>query len=301
MLPFIEQVSDELKEFLFIRGKEESAYYTCNALLINDILIDTGVSTTYLNKLLENYQIKRVILTHWHEDHISGSNLLQNCSFMCHSNDKSPIEDNKVMYKLYGYSHQNPPNELIRYLEKYNLKNIVISQTITDGDIITVNDNYNLRVIHTPGHTSGHCCFYEKDSKFAFLSDINMPGVGPWYGGIDSSLLDYEESLKKIKNLDIRIAVFSHYGLITDANEISDILIDALTIIQGRDEVLLSLLSEKKAFTAKELSNKQLMVKNIEVYEEALPLSEEIMIEKHFEKFLKQQLIERKDDGYILS
>jgi len=300
MLPFIEQVSEELKDFLFIRGKEESAYYTCNALLINDILIDTGVSSIYLNKLLENYQIKRVILTHWHEDHISGSHLLQNCSFMCHSNDKSPIEDINVMYKLYGYN-QNPPNEMISYLEKYNLKNIIISQTISDGEIITVDDKYNLRVIHTPGHTSGHCCFYEKNSKFAFLSDINMPGAGPWYGGIDCNLLEYEESLKKLRKLDIRIAVFGHYGLITDANEIIDILIDALTIIQGRDEVLLNHLSEKKAFTAKELSNKQFIIKNIEVYEEALPLSEEIMIEKHFEKFLKQELIERKDDGYILS
>ena len=128
-----------------------------------------------------------------------------------------------------------------------------------------------------------------------------MQGAGPWYGGLDCSLLDYEESLKKLRKLDIRFAVFSHYGLITDANEIIDILIDALTIIQGRDEVLLSHLSEKKAFTAKELSNKQLIIKNIEVYEEALPLSEEIMIEKHFEKFLKQKLIERKDNGYILS
>ncbi len=300
MLPFIEKVSEELKEVLFIRGKEESSYYTCNALLINDLLIDTGISTSYLNKILENYQIKRVILTHWHEDHISGSNLLHGCRFLCHLNDKPPIEDINLMYKLYGFE-QNPPKKMVSYLKEYNLEDTIISHTLKHADSINVSDEINLRVIHTPGHTSGHCCFYEKDSKFAFLSDINMPGAGPWYGGIDCNLLDYEESLKKLRKLDIRIAVFSHYGLITDANEINDILIDALTIIQGRDEVLLSHLSEKKAFTAKELSNKQFMVKNIEVYEEALPLSEEIMIEKHFEKFLKQELIERKDDGYILS
>ncbi|TFF87858.1 MAG: MBL fold metallo-hydrolase, partial [Promethearchaeota archaeon] len=212
MLPYLEQIYDESPDFLFIRGKEESDYYTCNALLINDILIDTGISNKYLEQIIKNYEINKVIFSHWHEDHISGSNLLPKCSFLCHSNDKFVIENIKKMYLFYGFN-VNPPDEMVSYLNKYDLHDTKISQTLKDGQKIVIDDKYNLMIIHTPGHTSGHCCFYEEDLKFAFLADINMPESGPWYGGIDSNLIEYEESLHKLLNLEIETAIFSHYGL----------------------------------------------------------------------------------------
>jgi len=300
MLSFIEYLPNELSEICFIKGNEKIDHYTCNSLLIKDVLIDTGISSKYLNTIVDKFQIKKVIFTHWHEDHIAGSDLLDNCIFMCHPNDKSVIEDIYKIYHLYGYN-ESPPDDLINYLNKYDLKNTNITETIENNDVIKIGEKIVLKVIHTPGHSSGHCCFYEETLKFAFLSDMAMPGSGPWYGGMDSSLIEYENSIKKIMNLDINIAAFSHYGIIKETKIINDIINEQKSIIQERDEQILSNISEKSPITSNDLWKKNLIYEGTADYEQPLILSEKIMIEKHFEKFLKNGLIEPKRNGFILA
>ncbi len=160
--------------------------------MIEDVLIDTGFSNTNLEQLKKEFQINKVLFTHWHEDHIAGSSLLKNCEFMCHSNDKVIITETSSIRNYYGYK-EHPSDKLIEYLNKYNLTDTEITGVFNDNDTIRIGENITLRVIHTPGHASGHCCFYEENLKFACLSDIAMPESGPWYGGMDSSLLNYEE------------------------------------------------------------------------------------------------------------
>ena len=72
------------------------------------------------------------------------------------------------------------------------IQNTIVNQLIEDKDLIKIGDQYSLKVIHTPGHTKGHCCFYEQNSKIAFLADIDLSSLGPWYGGLDSNVMDLE-------------------------------------------------------------------------------------------------------------
>ncbi len=46
----------------------------------------------------------------------------------------------------------------------------------------------------------------------------------PWYGGIDSDLLEFENSIKKIKNLKFNIAISSHRGRIRNKKKTLQIL-----------------------------------------------------------------------------
>jgi len=204
MLPFTQLLPIGSDEILLVKGKEGLDYYCSNSLLISDVLIDTGISNEYLKKLVKEFQVNKVIFTHWHEDHTAGSSLLKNSSFLCHSNDKTIIENKASMKSLYGYE-EYPSSKLIEYLNMYDLTDTEITSTINDNDEIRISENISLNVIHTPGHASGHCCFYEESLKFAYLSDIAMPESGPWYGGMDSSLLDYEISLEIILKLDIEV------------------------------------------------------------------------------------------------
>ena len=41
---------------------------------------------------------------------------------------------------------------------------------LKDGEILTV-AGFKLRVIHTPGHTSGGCCYYEADEAILLSGD----------------------------------------------------------------------------------------------------------------------------------
>lgn len=287
-------------EIFLIRGEEGLDYYCCNSLLIGDVLIDTGISNNYLTQIINEVQINKVIFTHWHEDHTAGSSLMKNCDFLCHLNGKQIIENKSSMKTYYGYE-EYPSEKVIQYLSMYDLTDIQITRTIKDNDVITMIENIPLKVIHTPGHASDLCCFYEENLKFAYLSDIAMPESGPWYGGMDSSLLDYEKSLERILKLDIHSAALSHIGFLEEKSEIKDIIHVQQNYIQKRDEQILSYLSEKAPKSSKDLWKEKIIFTSNENYEQYLEYTEKIMIDKHFEKFLKKRIIEPMKDGFILS
>jgi glyoxylase-like metal-dependent hydrolase (beta-lactamase superfamily II) len=61
------------------------------------------------------------------------------------------------------------------------VENAKVNSTFEDNEIIDIGEDYKMKVIHTPGHSAGHCCFYELNSKIAFLADIDFSSFGPWY------------------------------------------------------------------------------------------------------------------------
>ncbi|MHA1432095.1 MAG: MBL fold metallo-hydrolase [Candidatus Freyarchaeota archaeon] len=69
-----------------------------------------------------------------------------------------------------------------------------------------------LQVLHTPGHSRGHCCFLLPEEKIVFLSDIDLTSFGPWYGALDSNVDDFIDSIEKLKRMSFEIAVTSHKG-----------------------------------------------------------------------------------------
>jgi glyoxylase-like metal-dependent hydrolase (beta-lactamase superfamily II) len=74
---------------------------------------------------------------------------------------------------------------------------------IEDGETIET-ENFRLRAIHTPGHSSDHFCFYEEQHGWMFTGDL-------FVGGKERALrADYDiwgiiESLKQIADLPIEI------------------------------------------------------------------------------------------------
>ena len=49
---------------------------------------------------------------------------------------------------------------------------------LRDGEVLHVAD-MDFKVIHTPGHTKGSCCFYQEEEKILFSGDtIFMESVG---------------------------------------------------------------------------------------------------------------------------
>ena len=301
MSSFIQPLSEEFKDIYYIEGQRGGRYPYSHSLLIGDYIIDTGVSSGHLRKLKRHHPITHVILSHWHEDHIAGNRLLPNAKFFAHPKDIPVIEDVEKMFEYYFTTEPEQKELFDMILETLRLRSIKVDYRLNDNDIIEIGEQYKLQVILTPGHTGGHCCFLETNSKIAFLADIDLSSFGPWYGGIDSSLIELEASIKRIKEFDIDIAVTSHKGVVEGKSSIAEALKSYENIIYKRDENILSNLSESKPTEAKELEKKNIIYKYYTQYEIYEHMVEVVMIQYHFDKLEKNGTIIKKDNGYILS
>ncbi|MFX1322471.1 MAG: MBL fold metallo-hydrolase [Promethearchaeota archaeon] len=296
---FVERLSDEFKNFYFVKGARDGKYPYSHSLLINDYLIDTGISSRLLRKLKRQFPINNVLLSHWHEDHTSGNRLLPNANFFIHSKDKFLIENVDKFYEYYGISNSPAEEEFEWLWESFKLDNTKIKKSLTDNEIIKVGNDYELKVIHTPGHTAGHCSFLELNSKIAFLADIDLTNF-VFYAGIDSNLIDFEESIDKLIDLNIRMVATGHRGLIEGEKEIKEELFKYKSIIYKRDERILSKLPEIKPISVIDFKGKNFIYKYYSEFKEYEIIAEMIMIKKHFDKFVKNKLVIQEGKGYIL-
>jgi len=58
----------------------------------------------------------------------------------------------------------------------FNIDDYVVFQgtptsLLTDHDIIGIGDR-KIEVLHTPGHSPGHICFWEKEREYLFTGDL---------------------------------------------------------------------------------------------------------------------------------
>ncbi len=297
---FIHLISDEFPEIYFIEGARNGKYPYSHSLLIEDYIIDTGISTRLLRKLKRKFPINNVLLSHWHEDHTSGNRIFPNANFLIHFNDKYLIENVDKFNDYYGISNTPAAEEFTGLEEGLRLKNTKIEKTFENNDIIKIGDHLNLKVVHTPGHTAGHCSFYELNSKLAFLADIDLTNF-VFYAGIDSDLLDFEKSIEKLEQLNIDIVATGHRGIIEGKKTIKEELEKYKLIIYKRDERILTQFSEIKPIMVNDFKGKNFIYKYYTMFKEYEIIAELIMIQKHFDKFLVQKLISPKDNGFILS
>ena len=167
-------------------------YIETNMYLIyenkNGIIIDPGFieseAESIIKKLKEEVSdIPMVILTHCHFDHISGCSILKEefkSKIYCHKFDEEKLLDAPKNGALFFGLSWNPlrPDG---YLE--------------DGEIISFG-GHKLKILHTPGHTSGGISIL-LDNKHLFSGDtIFKDGIGrtDLYDG------DYDTEIDSIKN-----------------------------------------------------------------------------------------------------
>ncbi|MFX0000577.1 MAG: MBL fold metallo-hydrolase [Candidatus Hodarchaeota archaeon] len=300
MEDFVKPLSEEFKDIFFIEGKNNAKYPYSHSILLGDYLIDTGISHDRLSKLKKLFPIKNIILSHWHEDHISGNSLFKDVKFHCHLQDKHIIEDIEKMVPYYNVENTIVGDDLRKLIKAYRLKNIKIDYIIEDNQIIDIGNHLKLKILHTPGHTAGHCAFYEQNSKIAFFGDIDLTKY-PYYGNIDANLLEFENSIERLKNLDIEIVITGHREVINGKNRIKEELEKFKSILRARDERILTHFSETKSpIRSTDLKNKNIIYRKYTIFKDFELIAEVLMIQKHFDKFLENGLIISKNDGYIL-
>lgn len=159
-----------------------------NSYLIIDerpFLVDTGDGSNkqeilaFIKKYLPASDLDLIINTHCHFDHIGGNEFLSKetgAKIAVHKLDASSMES-KV-------------------------------------DILLENSDFvnSFKVIHTPGHSPGSICLYNKNSKVLLTGDTvfsnGYPGRTDLPGGSLDQMVD---SLKKLSRLSVNILLPGHY------------------------------------------------------------------------------------------
>lgn len=123
-------------------------------------IVDPGGYNKVLTKEVRDndVNIKYIILTHGHSDHICGVN-----------EHKAEFPDAKIVaYKDEEAMLENPNlNQSPGFGVPYSTKADIL---VSDGDELKVGD-VTLKFIHTPGHTEGGMCIYVKETKALFSGD----------------------------------------------------------------------------------------------------------------------------------
>ena len=163
-----------------------------------NVLIDTGVAGkfpvlkhrfTELDMRVKDVNL--IILTHEHYDHIGATAFFHRTAVVaahCLAANKLELQDEFVTFRKY----KDQPSKPFR-----------VDIWLEDGSIIDLG-NYELQVIHTPGHTSGCICLYEPRAGLLFTGDTVFAGGTLSEIAVGGNVSDYVNSVRRLSNLKIK-------------------------------------------------------------------------------------------------
>lgn len=232
------------------------------------VVIDVALSAdSNLDGIIEQVEamgakmIEKILITHIHSDHCAGALALKK---RCGA--KLGIHRSRKGY-LGGEDFQYDDNDRIAF------------------------GGGELHVLHTPGHESGHCCFYEGGDKVLFSGD-NILGYGTAViHPPDGNMTDYLKSLERLLGFDISLILPGHGPLVGKPEaKIREYIKHRM---EREQQVLAALRSGRQ--TIGDIT--QLIYKDMSA---ALQRVAEFSVQAHLEKLMRDGRVKREGGRYLL-
>jgi len=206
-----------------------------------NLLIDTGISSNFrylvdgLKQLgLKVKDIDLVVLTHEHFDHIGAAAFFFKTAMIAAHRlaaNKIELQDEFVTLTRYHDAASKP----------------FYAHVWLEDDALIALGNYELRVIHTPGHTSGCMCVYELNERLLFSGDTVFANGTLSEIATSGNISDYVNSLKRLSTLRI-VEMCPGHGRIssTPEQDIKQAVVYARTLMED-SKVLFEAIAIKKS------------------------------------------------------
>lgn len=171
---------------IFVKGPIGANNYLLIDENSNDaVLIDCSTSDEEFVKEIQDtgVNLKYILLTHGHFDHILGCNIFREkfgCDIYVGEGDEIQVKSAPDM--LYGFVGVKIPEVT------------AINKVVKDGDVFKIG-NIELKAISTPGHTQGGMCYLSNDGKL-FSGDTLFHGS---VGRTDLNGGDFNQIIESVR------------------------------------------------------------------------------------------------------
>ncbi len=178
------------------------------------VLIDTGLGVSDIRAVVDRLTSLPVLVatTHAHWDHIGGHGRFARIAV--HEAErgwlsgKFPLPLEAVKANLLREPHNFPADFRP---EDYQIYQGAPQVLLRDGDCIDLGGR-RLTVVHTPGHSPGHCCFYEPERRVLYSGDLIYRGcLYAFYPTTDPR--KFWESVQRVRRLDVDRVLPGHHQL----------------------------------------------------------------------------------------
>lgn len=192
--------------------------FACNCHVLADeasksaVIIDPGDEPGEILAVVKDLGVRvtHLLHTHGHLDHIIGTRRLKEetgAKILIHAKDRKLYETLRnqcgEVLRLFGLRMDTPDDPL------------PVDETIDEGAKVPLGAS-ELRVLHTPGHTPGSCCFRldDRSALRVFSGDTMFAGGGIgrtdlWGGNHD---LEIESIRTRLRDLDPDTEVYPGHG-----------------------------------------------------------------------------------------
>lgn len=192
--------------------EETHCYLVCGTE--RAVLIDTGLGVDNIRRVIDQLTTLPVmtVTTHVHWDHIGGHGYFQETAV--HEAERKwlsggfPLSLEEVKRNL-TLRPCNFPKEFD--LKDYGIYQGEPQRILRDGDRLELGGRV-LTVVHTPGHSPGHCCFYEARRRTLYSGDLIYSGtLDAFYPTTDPQ--QFWQSIRKVRQLGIDRIFPGHHRL----------------------------------------------------------------------------------------
>ena len=198
------------------------------------VLIDTGIGISDIRKITDRVCTTpvTVLTTHAHWDHIGSHASFEDV--YVHEKDLAWLTDSfplplEAVRKMIVSGLTVIPEGF--EIKDYHIPVIPYARPMHDGDVFDLG-NRKVRVIHTPGHSPGHCCFYEADRGYLYTGDLVYRGrLDANYPSTDP--VQFYRSVRKVSELNVNKVFPGHHDLDISPSLIFQIR-DAFTSLEDR-------------------------------------------------------------------
>jgi glyoxylase-like metal-dependent hydrolase (beta-lactamase superfamily II) len=178
------------------------------------VLIDTGMGIMNIRPVVEELTELPVLVvnTHSHYDHVGDNHDFNEITI--HREESKELErgvgPGKLTDQVRPDTFLGPPPDGFNP-QTYQIRPSHPTRILKASDQISLG-NHTLEVIHTPGHSPGSICLWEKDRGLLFSGDTVYDG--PLYVQLPDSDFDtYQQSLRLLGGLESQIQkVYPSHG-----------------------------------------------------------------------------------------